>query len=228
MEEHNNYVEQVGFVNTDLNNPELFMAGGEFCGNASRSATLYYLNGKPGEILLKVSGVANKLRAGIDKAQNVWVEMPVIVGNFNNSIKFINDTTAIVKMFGITHMIVNNNDYRHLYELEEELKKESFEMLEKYGLTDEPAAGVMYLEKNAKGYVIHPIVYVKAINTLFYETACGSGTTAVGLYEGALTRNNVDINIMQPSNESINVKVEVDEDNIKGAVISGPVRILKK
>ncbi len=69
------YVEQVGFINQDINNPELLMAGGEFCGNATRCAVYYYLNGKPGNLKIKVSGVKNKLKAGII-GKNVWVDMP--------------------------------------------------------------------------------------------------------------------------------------------------------
>ncbi len=34
------FIEQVGFINP--NNPELIMAGGEFCGNATRCAINYY------------------------------------------------------------------------------------------------------------------------------------------------------------------------------------------
>lgn len=228
MRLYDNYVEQVGFVNPDINNPELFMAGGEFCGNASRSATLYYLDGKPGEIMLKVSGVEKKLRAGIDKYENVWVEMPVILGNFNKSINIINKDLSIVKMFGITHIIVKSKEFEKYYDSEEELKKISFEMIKKHNLDNEPACGVMYLETNQSDFIIHPVVYVREIDTLFYETACGSGTTAVGLYESALKRDSIDINVIQPSNEFINVRVDVENEEIKQAFISGPVKILKR
>ena len=61
------FIEQVGFINDDINNPELLMAGGEFCGNATRSAIKYYLKDKPKEIKIKVSGVKNKISGGIKK-----------------------------------------------------------------------------------------------------------------------------------------------------------------
>ena len=53
MAQYDDFVEQVGFVNTDIKNPELMMAGGEFCGNATRSAVKYYLNDKQGDLNIK-------------------------------------------------------------------------------------------------------------------------------------------------------------------------------
>ena len=68
-------VEQVGFI--DLKKPELQMAGGEFCGNATRSAAYLALKGKLGEINIKVSGVNKTLKAGIDLQGNTWSQMPI-------------------------------------------------------------------------------------------------------------------------------------------------------
>ena len=48
------FVEQVGFISEDNKKPELLMAGGEFCGNATRSAVYYYLNGKEGNIEITI------------------------------------------------------------------------------------------------------------------------------------------------------------------------------
>lgn len=61
------YIEQVGFLSSDPEKPELIMAGNEFCGNATRCAAWHFLKGIPGEISLKVSGVDRKLRAGVTK-----------------------------------------------------------------------------------------------------------------------------------------------------------------
>ena len=52
--ENDKTIEQVGFVDSNYE-PELQMAGGEFCGNATRSAAYYYLNGDCGEIKIKVN-----------------------------------------------------------------------------------------------------------------------------------------------------------------------------
>ena len=223
MSLYDDFVEQVGFVNTDINNPELLMAGGEFCGNATRSAVNYYLDGKKGNLEMKVSGVPNKLNTGIDEDGNAWVDMPIIKGSYKNSIKPISNNSAIVKMYGITHLVIESGDINKEYS-KEELKKYAFSILEKQGLLNEEAAGVMFVNRlDEEDIEISPIVFVKAINTLFYETACGSGTTAVGIYESFKRKEGIDVNILQPSGNTINVKTVVDNENIYNARISGKV-----
>lgn len=223
----NDIVEQVGFINKDINNPELIMAGGEFCGNATRSAIYSYLNGKSGNIEIKVSGVKDKLNGGIDDLGNTWVNMPIIKGDFSKSVTKINDKSAIVKLYGITHLIVEAKDINLNYS-KEELKEIAFKILKENDLTNEDAAGVMFIEYGEDGIKLTPIVYVKLVNTLFYETACGSGTTAIGIYESFKNKKCINENIIQPSNEIINVQTDVKNNQILNARISGKVREYQK
>ena len=220
---YDDFVEQVGFVNTDINNPELMMAGGEFCGNATRSAVKYYLNDKKGNLKMKVSGVPEKLNAGMDEDGNAWVDMPIIKGPYEESVKKINEISAIVKMYGITHVVIESGDINKEY-TKEELKKYAYSILERQNLLCEDAAGVMFVNRiDDENIEISPVVFVRSINTLFYETACGSGTTAVAIYESAKKRENIDLNILQPSGNTINVKTDVDDKNIYNVRISGKV-----
>lgn len=219
-------VEQVGFISDDINNPELMMAGGEFCGNATRSAIYSYLKGLEGNINIKVSGVKEKLAGGIDNVGNSWVNMPIIKGKFEKSVKPINKNSAIVKLYGITHLIVESENINKKY-TKEELKQLAYNMLVENNLINEEAAGVMFIEYTDKGIILSPVVYVKAINTLFYETACGSGTTAVGIYESFKNVKNINENIIQPSGDLINIQTEVTNDKILNAKISGKVREYK-
>ena len=223
MEQCDDFVEQVGFVNTDINDPELMMAGGEFCGNATRSAVKYYLNDKQGNLNIKVSGVPERLNAGMDEDGNAWVDMPIIKGAYENSVKEINSISAIVRMYGITHVVIESGDINKEYN-KEELKKYAYSILERENLLCEDAAGVMFVNKiDDENIEISPVVFVRAINTLFYETACGSGTTAVGVYESYKKKSDIDVNILQPSGNAINVKTEVDDKNIYNVRISGKV-----
>ena len=220
---YDDFVEQVGFINTDINNPELMMAGGEFCGNATRSAVKYYLNDQEGNLNIKVSGVPERLNAGMDEDGNAWVDMPIIKGNYNNSVKRINEISAIVKMYGITHVVIESGDINKEYS-KEDLKKYAYCILERENLLCEDAAGVMFVNRiDEENIEISPIVFVRAINTLFYETACGSGTTALAVYESAKRKENIDLNILQPSGYYINVKTEADDENIYNVRISGKV-----
>lgn len=220
---YDDFVEQVGFVNTDIKNPELMMAGGEFCGNATRSAVKYYLNDKEGKLDIKVSGVPEKLNAGMDADGNAWVDMPIIKGAYTNSVKKLTETSAIVRMYGITHVVIESGDVNKEFS-KEDLKKYAYSILEKQNLLCEDAAGVMFVNRiDDENIEISPVVFVRAINTLFYETACGSGTTAVGVYESAKRGEGIDINILQPSGNTINVKTLCDEENVYNVRISGKV-----
>ena len=94
----NPLVEQVGFVSQRSNRLE--MAGGEFCGNATRCAAFYYLKGRPGKIKINVSGVRQKLSAGIDQKNNCWAQIPV-----KKLVK--KQKYSVVILEGITQVITN-------------------------------------------------------------------------------------------------------------------------
>ncbi len=209
------FVEQVGFINTKKY--ELIMAGGEFCGNATRCAIKYYLNGKEGNIKIKVSGVPRKLLGGIDKDNNVWVNMPIIKGDYQKSVKVINKTRMIIKLYGITHVVIEEKVSN------KGIKEYTYNILKEYDLLNEEASGVMFINKNNNVINLKPIVYVRDINTLFYETACGSGTTAVGIYESIKNKQDIDINILQPSKKLINVKTKINNNKLMNVRISGEV-----
>ena len=219
------FVEQVGFIN--LKKYELMMAGGEFCGNATRSAVSYYLNNQPGSIKIKVSGVRNKLNAGIDQDNNVWVDMPIIKGIYEKSIKIIDNKSAIIKMYGITHVVIESGDINQKYD-KEELKEYAYRILEKEKLLNNEAAGVIFVNRKNNNIEIYPVVYVSKIKTLFYETACGSGTTAVAIYESKNRQADIDIDVLQPSGEIINVKSIADKKKISNVRISGKVKEYKE
>ncbi|MBI5356887.1 hypothetical protein HZB78_04770 [Candidatus Collierbacteria bacterium] len=68
-------VEQVGFI--DYSPTRLVMAGGEFCGNATRCAAFLTLKGKPGKTDVLISGTKQILRSRIDKQGMVWAQMPI-------------------------------------------------------------------------------------------------------------------------------------------------------
>lgn len=221
MSQHSN-VEQVGFVNLDPDSAELMMAGGEFCGNATRSTAWLTLEGQPGEVLIKVSGVGSKLRAGVDQEGNAWAQMPIYADP--SRVTFLDDGRAVVAMEGITHVVMED-----IYPdaSPEELKEIAMGILRELGLDKAVAAsGVMFLTPSESGVSMRPVVLVRDIDTLFYETACGSGTTAVGLLEALKQGKSVEVPITQPSGMSITIKVDFDGSKFKQAVISGPVEVL--
>jgi len=173
-------IEQVGFINTDINNAELTMAGGEFCGNATRSSAWIILGGKPGTIDIKVSGVDKKLKAGVTENLEAFAQMPIYSEVSNIVFDAPNTKNCLVKMEGIVHYIdFDSNKIDGLNN--EEVKSLGMSIIKEKKIDNYPAAGVIFVSKNQEGFEISPVVYVRDINTIFYETACGSGTTALGM-----------------------------------------------
>jgi diaminopimelate epimerase len=87
-----------------------------------------------------------------------------------------------------------------------------------------PALGMMYF--NSKDFNLVPLVYVKSVDTLFWENSCASGTTAVG--EWIFSNNNennigksLKIDVIQPSKAVLTI---YNDDN--GSIyLKGNVRI---
>ena len=211
-------IEQVGFLG-DNNNPELVMAGGEFCGNATRSAVFYYLDGQDGKMTLKVNQ-KDYIEAGV-KDKMAWCEIPLIQNG--NIVEKIQEGMYKVNMKGMTSIVISEEDAKKYLNKKENIKEETMMLIKKLNLENSEAVGVMYLESVDNKLKINPVVWVKEINTLFYETACGSGTTATAIVKSYLEGNDVSVDILQPSGYVINATITGIKENKLRAVISGVV-----
>lgn len=222
QKKHSN-VEQVGFVGKIEDEYFLEMAGGEFCGNATRSTIHYFLNGKPGSMVINASGTNKKLKGGINPDGKVWVEMPI-----NNDLSKVStiDGYRVVEMDGITHVVTPKES---LDEPPNALKEKALSILNALNLTKTaPASGVMFTTKTENGYKIDPVVWVQSLETLYYETACGSGTTAVGLNESINQNSSLSLDITQPSGMDITITIDKNNTEFIGATITGTVQLLDK
>lgn len=102
------------------------------------------------------------------------------------------------------------------------LKENAYEILKKLNLVNsQKAAGVMYLKKQNKKLFLYPVVWVKNIKTLVYETACGSGTTAVGIYLADKYKRSINQDIIQPSGHTIKVDIKYKNNKVEKARIFG-------
>ena len=218
-------IEQVGFIDlTDKYRPNLQMAGGEFCGNATRSTAWLSLSGQSGEINVQVSGISCRLKAGVNKQGYAWVEMPV---PDDINLKTI-DKYTLVPLDGITQVIS-----KETYDLtsSDDIKKRGMAILGRLNLVDNPqipAAGVMFIDQSKDEIVAKPVVWVRDIQTCFYETACVSGTAAVGLYlakQGG--QKQATYSVLQPSGMSIIVTVDLTGKK-PAVIISGPIKIIQQ
>lgn len=96
--------------------------------------------------------------------------------------------------------------------------------IKKYELEESKAVGVIFCERENDLLKINPIVWVKSINTTFYETACGSGTIAVAILEAFQKKSSQSIDIIQPYGMIITAEVTYSNEKILKTVITGEVK----
>ena len=215
-------VEQVGFLSNKINRLE--MAGGEFCMNATRCAVYEYYKENKKEINISVSGTNKELICKVLKDNKVEIKLD-ICKNITDLIEVKNDI-IYVKLDGILIAIFDDeksrNYIRKLKENEEIAKREIKQLMIKEIQTEEKAIGIMFLEKISSKIRINPVVWVKDIDTVFYETACGSGSLGTAIYN-YYKNNEEKLEIIQPSGYSINIDLNTKNEYIENAIISGIV-----
>jgi len=228
-------VEQVGFISMEVEHPQLVMAGGEFCGNATRAAAAYYLKEKNVQALsIRSSGCPYPLQAGYTQKGEVFAQMP-LQSDLQSAVRELGDTGMFwVALEGISHLVVSVQESAAYLaqirqtEQKEETLKIAMDFLEhtiaEHQLNAGEAYGVMFLEEIEDRLHMHPFVYIKTSGTCYYETACGSGTMCVGLVECFLSDwGNINLPLVQPSGQVISAIVEKKEA-LTGKIV-GPVAI---
>lgn len=215
-------VEQVGFLSNETNRLE--MAGGEFCMNATRCAVYEYSEGNKDNIEISVSGTNKNLIGRVLNDNKVEIKL-YISKNIDELIEVQSDFT-LVKIDGILIVIFDeekSKEYiRKLKENEELAKKEMKEFMTKNIQTTEKAIGIMLLEKILDKIKVNPVVWVKDIDTVFYETACGSGSLGTAIYNYYYNKEEK-LELIQPSGYSISIELDTKKQYIKRAIISGVV-----
>jgi diaminopimelate epimerase len=225
------HVEQVGFVLPPSAHPaeeklwRLEMMGGEFCGNAARSFGLYlarrYGYGKNCSVL--ISGAKKPVALEIDVESGLArAEMPL--PKDSGEIQFEGRILPVFVFDGITHIIAPD------------LKsgRETFFAVKKMIGNEPDALGVLFLEspgfppEDEKGDVslyMKPAVYVRATDTLVFESSCGSGSAALGAWLGRKQHDGTgNYSIAQPGG-IIDVRVRKERGTISEICIGGKVRL---
>lgn len=215
-------IEQVMFIERDGNQMRGQMAGGEFCGNATRSLGYLILNGQDGEIKLSVSG-SNKPQTVTVKNQFAKTSIPILKDL--DCVQIDKDGYQVM-MHGIAFLIVDKSSFGSGMQ-----KQTALDILNRKGLAIRyPASGLIILDKKSDGLcAIDPYVYVRDTGTLYYETGCGSGSTAVGLMLSKQSGQSLDnVEIQQPSGMSLYVSVVRNEDEFLSASVNGPIEVLSE
>jgi len=188
------------------------MFGGEFCGNAARSAAWIACGGDDCDGLIEVSGVELPLRFRVRDGR-VAVEMPLphIPGLVTPVAE-----GSVVRLNGIAHLVVDS-EWGDVESAKALLSKLALQG--KYGLDEQPAVGVSRYDRQSGTADFH--VWVRRVATLFDETACGSGTSAIGIAAAAASHSSVTLNVAQPSGESI--ASEAKYSPLLGGVVSSAI-----
>ena len=196
----------------------MHMAGGEFCVNATRSFGAYLAwidQSVCATYTVCVSGWPASVHLTIEKREEgVWdasacLQLPECE---------IEDKKLgpVVHLPGISHLLLPHDGTWD--------NKRARELMAEYGLDKKDACGVVWYGKDSRTSVltIRPLVYVRALDTLYAEGACGSGSLALAI---ALARTGKEspspFNIVQPSGGSLKVRLEKCS-----ATVSGEVRLV--
>ncbi|HCQ89072.1 MAG TPA: hypothetical protein DIU45_04165 [Clostridium sp.] len=174
-------VEQSGFlIPKDLH---FEMAGGEFCGNASRAAAaVFSILRKEPIVDFTVSGFNGTVHSTVSKYSDNEYNVESIFNGMNilsKEVELFDGTQAfLVDLGGIVHIVIEG-------ELPSNYKDIHKEVTSELDLLRKSAVGVVwYTKRENKQVKIHPIIWVNEVNTFYYETSCGSGSIAVAVVTG--------------------------------------------
>ena len=186
--------EQVGFVVPGAAFPNtaagpglwrLEMAGGEFCGNAARSFGFYVamvlgLKGKT-TLFVSVSGADGPVRVEVDAEKSrASAEMPKPLAV--KTLDYEGRALPVLIFEGITHIIAPDLEAKSetFYAIKSLAEREFFSpngLLEK---ALPSAVGVMFYDTASR--FTRPAVYVRGVDSLVFESSCGSGSAALGVW----------------------------------------------
>lgn len=212
-------IEQCCYV-TEPKNPNAIgrveMFGGEFCGNAARSVIWLLMNGRDTSGYIEVSGT-DELLAFTIKNREVTLRMPL--PKQNQLIERVSEG-ILVRLEGITQLVTADSKQTPRALLAFLLSAN------KYGLSSQPCVGVSYYNQSSNEAQF--CVWVNAVSTIFDETACGSGTSAIGIATAANRERSAHLQVIQPSKQVIFTEATFSNKQIKASSITGKVDVLYK
>ncbi|MDR1159892.1 MAG: hypothetical protein LBK69_04620, partial [Syntrophomonadaceae bacterium] len=195
---------------------------GEFCGNAARSFGLYVARriGLSGQVFLEVeiSGARTPVKVWVDVEQGLAeASMPPAL---EESILLYGKAMLPVYFFeGIVHVLAADIEASEavFYAIKALLEKR-FQEAARFD-----AVGVMFFDSAAQ--VMTPAVYVRATDTLVFESSCGSGSAALGLFLTRNLNNGETILTLRQPGGAIKVRVEKLPREAASVSIGGPVTL---
>ncbi len=195
------------------------MAGGEFCGNASRAY---------GFLMAQEKGLTGKVHLTLDVSGSdvpVEVDADMDEGTARASMplpRFVKPAEAggtpgvLVHLGGIAHFVVE--DIEPTEEFFDKAEAEIFKDMKELD-----AYGVMFTDSETGR--LTPLVKVPAANSLYWEGSCGSGSlaTAIAGTEG-MPDGDYAMDLVQPAG-TVRAEVTREGGKVKKAFIGGNISI---
>lgn len=223
--------EQVAFLDGHPPRPcdlGIRMMGGEFCGNAVRSAAAWLVfdrerwqpvmaEGEEKSFAIACSGIEHNVRCTVRASGravfDVTAEMPLpsaVVSAEAGGRAFWR-----ADFRGITHYCCCGP-----MPPEEEKRDIVRAVLREYPVSSGEAAGILFWD----GHRLDPFVYVKDTDTLVNESSCGSGTAAVAACLAVEANGSVRIDAVQAGG-LIYGEAHAENGRVLSVRIGGPVRV---
>ena len=230
------------------------MCGLEFCGNGSRSFGLIKakemgINGK-GSVFVDVSGCDEILTIEVDTDTDytkVKMPNPVRMSKIDLSPLAIDDAAERGDAIEIADMsevpVVDFGGILHLVLRGVPATKENFKVIKDCIMAkfNPPAMGVMFCERNIEETGIQadantdvektiecpmvPVVYVKDVDTTYFEGSCGSGTTACAAAFGLKHGDGIHHFVFPQPAGTIESTAHISEGRIEKIFIEGKVEL---
>ena len=198
--------EQAGFI--VLSQGHFEMAGGEFCGNASRAAAILFSELRNArDVNFTVSGFKGVVHATVDKRADgkysVYCRFPGMSVDVRPA-KSRGRTVDVVDLGGIVHVVIEDK-----FPAQQDTYQEIHHRLtEELNLRERDAVGVVWVERKDDSVEIHPVVWVRSVDTFFYESSCGSGAIAACAVTGVS-------DVVQPTGKIIHAEINDDLVSLK-------------
>ena len=228
-------VEQAGFIREAFPEEDgdvmLKMAGGEFCGNASMCAAVWYAGKyglQCGKVRLDVSGAEDIIMVRIKKTGTdsylAEVGMPPALGIDEAELEFagLKEKAPLVRYQGIEHLVIEEDS--PFFSLLKEREKAEEAVKEWCGKIHAPGLGLMFVKATEAGCRLTPLVYIPGSDTLFWEHSCASGSSAVCVYIADKEGCDVSLNLSQPGGV---LKVKSDPRGLE-TWLSGNVKVIRR
>lgn len=192
-------VEQAGFLIRTANAAHFEMAGGEFCGNAARAAALL-LAPQGGAVSFSMSGFAGRVQAEVvRRAADFWVRcrFPGMQAVARAVRLDDGSAAALVDLGGIVHVVLE----AAFPAAAEAFRARHRALCVQLDLAARSAVGVVWCERAHGRVAIHPVVWVREVDSFFYESSCGSGSIAAAAVCGVGS-------VRQPSGREMDVTLD--------------------